>query len=313
MPKDHGWGTSSLGPAQKTAPESRSPVLLTLGATSWSFSALIRAYVFANRFDAPLLVLRAVPPYERRNSVLVRNDSADADSLLHTLSDLADRTWRWCNRVLPFPIASSNVMVRKGEFGATAANVAKAVGARLVVVPDSEIRRGGDVVAIVDSTVVPVLVSRNARAGDGIVVATDLSDERFPVLRQGVEIAAALDADVAFVHNVRPSSSRPYMTFLPAWVSKDRVRERLAIHMERRLKRLAGELGDGIDSDVVSEADTADAIVDAAWRRQADVVVVGSRPRSKFVDLFNERVACAVVERTARSVMVVPFDRRQVR
>jgi hypothetical protein len=63
MNLEHGRETTldrHRDPARKTA--SRPPVLLAMGPNCWSFSALIRAYVFAQYFDAPLLVLRAFSP-----------------------------------------------------------------------------------------------------------------------------------------------------------------------------------------------------------------------------------------------------------
>jgi nucleotide-binding universal stress UspA family protein len=239
--------------------------------------------------------------------VLFQNEP-EADLPSVDPDDLADRTWRWCTRVLPFPIPFSSIMIRKGELGATAMNVAKTTRARLVVVPESEISGGEEVVAIVDTTSVPVLVSRDAHPGDAIVVATDLSDDRLPVLKQGIEIGAVLGANIAFMHNVKPVFSTRYATFFSEHVSANRVLDAVFGRTEERLKGLASELGDGIDTVVVSEPDTADAIVDAAWRCQADIVVVGSRPRTRLAGLFRKRVAPEVVERTARSVLVVPFE-----
>ncbi|HEU4538537.1 MAG TPA: universal stress protein, partial [Polyangiaceae bacterium] len=72
----------------------------------------------------------------------------------------------------------------------------------------------------------------------------------------------------------------------------------------------------GLDSEAViaSEVDPAEAILEQARARQADIIVVGSRPRLRSTAPYAEGVAAQVVERATRSVLVTAFgDARPAR
>jgi len=58
---------------------------------------------------------------------------------------------------------------------------------------------------------------------------------------------------------------------------------------------------------VRDEPSVADAVLDEARRQDADLVVVGTRPRGWLQQLLAESVARQIVDRSTRSVLVAPI------
>jgi nucleotide-binding universal stress UspA family protein len=186
---------------------------------------------------------------------------------------------------------------------------ASRVGCELIVLPAHEGKEGAIVTKIVATTAVPVLVARRAGPSARVVVATDLRDPRTPVLKRGAELATRLDAPVTFLHNVPPLPPEvPMALGLHIPGDDDLPTEALLVRQMERLRERARSLAPSAEAVVLSKSSTASAILDASREREADLVVVGTRPRSWLRTVATPSVARRVVEDASRSVLVVPIS-----
>ena len=112
-----------------------------------------------------------------------------------------------------------------------------------------------------------------------IVVGTDGSDTASEAVRQTIELAKRVDSGVSVVCAYEPVSSsrlRDESTEVPKdlqWMVNPRE------DVNATLKDAAGEIEDqGVDvSTFAREGDPADAILDVAEERGADLIVVGNK------------------------------------
>ena len=196
-------GRSRTATATATATVARR-VLFASVATGLPTVSLRRAAALADLLDAELHVLRVLPEGGRSHVLFPHRQAADALATARLQVSLARRTRRWCASVLAQPLSAGHVRVRHGELGRAVAASVDELAAELVVMPARDGRDGALVTRIAAAAQVPELVARRAAAGEGVVVATDLSDPAFPLMHRGVELAQRLGAPVTFVHNVPP-------------------------------------------------------------------------------------------------------------
>jgi nucleotide-binding universal stress UspA family protein len=157
---------------------------------------------------------------------------------------------------------------------------------------------------------IPVLVLRETSLQKTIVAATDLEDSDYPVLRKAAEIAERLRWRVIPFHNVTPLSLNigtetpwPPMTTMASDAESE--------HRQMRLARASRRLHIDAPSVTASELSPADGILQIARANDADIVVVGARPRSLLGYLVANGVAAQVVDRARRSVLVTPLDKSE--
>jgi nucleotide-binding universal stress UspA family protein len=285
-------------------------VLLAMAARTRPRVALLRAMVLSRRLGVPLVVVINFADEGRINALFPQRNALEATERLKREDALVRRAWRWCDKHLLEPLANDRVVVTHGDLAASVAKVAAERGAQLVVVSDLDIATGREVAAIVESTRTSVLLARGTRPRNAVVAATDMSMKRFTVLRKGAEVAEVIGAPLTVVHNVEP---RVYATaalagdgtvFLPMTgrVDPEQVAVRNAALVE------VAEKLDAAEHEVAMEIDTVDAILNLARRQKADLVVVGHRRRSWLRRLFGDSVATEVIDRSVRSVIVVPLD-----
>ncbi len=108
-----------------------------------------------------------------------------------------------------------------------------------------------------------------------ILVATDGGESSQKAVELGVELAAAEDAEVTFLHVVPP------VDFIGGRTSMGSVPKRLRSAGDEALDAagfVADEHGVRFERDLIA-AEAADAIVDWADAVDADLIVVGERPR----------------------------------
>jgi len=302
----------AAAPSAEPTPRTRR-VLFASMAAGLPTAALRRAGALAELLDAELHVLRVLPDRGRSSALFSRRQSAESLASARLQVSVVRRTRRWCASVLSRPLSEGRVRVRHGELGQVAATCISEIGAELVVMPARDGRDGALVTRIAAAARVPVLVARRAAAGEGVVVATDLSDPRCPLLHRGVELAERLGAPVTFVHNVPPPEPEIPVGLGLALPLADPVaaptpRSALLARRLGRLRAEAARIHPAAESVVVSRPVTTTAILDVSREREADVVVVGTRGRSWLSRLAAPSVARRVVERAARSVLVVPVD-----
>jgi nucleotide-binding universal stress UspA family protein len=285
------------------------PVLLAMTASSRPRVALLRALEYAVRQGAPLFVLGCLPPRGAANPLFPQLNVTWV-----TEQPLAEvragwRLLRWCNRILPFSIPPEQVLIRSGAFVRTITQVAEEVSARLVFLPESRALSGTDVTSIVEQSGAAVLLSRPMQPRNLVIAASDLATAQTPVLREGLAVGHTLGGEVTFVHNLDPfSGPMSYvvgdgMMMLPVpGLTDDGTYQR----RQDRLRSVAEDLGGDAGTEVLRRVDTADAILEVARRERADLIVVGHRERSWLASLFGESIAANVIDRAARSVLVVP-------
>jgi nucleotide-binding universal stress UspA family protein len=123
-------------------------------------------------------------------------------------------------------------------------------------------------------------------------------------LRKAAELASRGAADVLLLHDVDPvgagGSPRARLDAAAALTRVEAQRQRLLRAARRWLP--SGKVI------VTSENDPARAIVEHAASTGVDTIIVGTRPRPWRARSAAQTVAARVVERSDRSVLVVPID-----
>ena len=297
-------------PAVLGAPDPISKrILLALFETGTPDESLQRAFTLCRRLSAELHVLRVLPALSDVNPKVPSLSGTHAVAALTRIVRAEQETKAWLANTLPDE-QSARLQVRCGAFAEQVAAHAAALGADLIVMPPGEGRFGITVTGLASATGRPVLVARAATSEAAIVGATDLEDAGYPVLRKAAELAFRLKARVVAVHNVNP---------IPDTVSKGvaspvmrRSDEGVSEADMQRLAHLAEQVPVDADTVIGHEANTVDAILREARILDADLVVVGTRPRPRswLNRLIGGRVAAQVVNRARRSVLVVPLDAR---
>jgi nucleotide-binding universal stress UspA family protein len=290
---------------------SKRPVLFAMYARTRPRVGLLRAMALSRRLGAPLIVAICLPEVARINALFPQRNAIEATDRLKREDSLVRRAWRWCDKNLLEPLTEDRLVVAHGDLPGNAARTAADLKAQLVVVSDLDISTGREVAFIVDNAHTSVLLARGTRPRNAVIAATDMSMKRFTVLREGAAVAEMIGAPLTVMHNVEP---RVYATaavagdgtvFLPMTGSIDP--EQVAVRAEA-LAGVAEEL-EASEHHVATEIDTVDAILNLAKRQKADLVVVGHRRRSWLKRLFGASVATEVVDRSVRSVIVVPLAR----
>jgi nucleotide-binding universal stress UspA family protein len=284
MPLDPGAGAAPSRPAAPRRPR----VLFAAYSGGRPTGALLRARELAEMFEGELLVLR----------VLFGPAGAEEVAGLARFADVIRRTRAFCDAALGRGLGPRHVLVRAGDFEPTVTRAAMERHADLVVIPPAEGHSGERVTAIATKAGVPVLVAREPMSPDVVVAATDLLDERYPVLSRAAYIAARSGARVVAVHNVPRSALAEGDA-----PSRQRLASEEVERRRRRLEVLAGGLEAPMDPVVVSQPSTTEAILRVARERDANLVVVGARSSQEA----GQRTAAEIVEGSRRSILVMPF------
>lgn len=278
------------------------PVLLAVPGYGFPDEALARAVALARARGVPLHVLRVLT---RREAMLppctVLQSLATLPAVELALM-LVEQTRAWLAQA---PVTAASLEVRAGDLATLVIARGRSHGAGLVVLPGSGARVGRVATRVARALRAPVLVARRHRRSDLIVAASDLRDDHFPVLHAAAAVARSLAAPLVAVNNVAPPPRLetpdpllPYALEVSATVAA-RHREVLQAAVDTL----------EVEAEVVVSRGPRDeeAIVHEASARQADLVVVGTRPRSLLSRLFDRELAARVVQRALRSVLVLPI------
>jgi nucleotide-binding universal stress UspA family protein len=139
-----------------------------------------------------------------------------------------------------------------------------------------------------------------------ILVPLDGSDSSLRAARYAINIAKMARAQVICVHAV---VNTPYLEYKGAGLVIARYLEEAKRHAEMwydDVREMAAK--DGIDiaaETVLDVASTADAIVNYAERKKADLIVIGTKGRSGLKRFLLGSVASGVVSHARCSVLVV--------
>lgn len=138
-----------------------------------------------------------------------------------------------------------------------------------------------------------------------VLVATDLSETAPGLLAHAIDVAARRRAELVVVHVYDPDAYEKVLdeTGMPV----DQYVAALRAEMQDALAQAGiGDTDVPVRLEVIEGRDVAGAIVDAAHRLNADVVVVGARTRRGLPAALRAGVADAVLRRAGRPVLVVP-------
>ncbi|MEZ4300241.1 MAG: universal stress protein, partial [Polyangiaceae bacterium] len=234
-------------------------------------------------------------------------NAADSFAVPGALTGAQGRIRDFCDGVLGESLPEDHLIFEEGDVASVAARVAEELGAHIVVMGSAANGKIASEVAC--QARVPVFVARAPRAGT-IVAATDLSDPRFPVLRRAGDLAGRSDRRTTIVHNVPPATGFDLysMGVTPRFWPAEHEDADILSQYRRRLSALAGTLGIPAEPVVMTSASTSAAILEVGQETDADLLVVGAHPRSWLGRLLSPSVAETVVDRAARSVLVLPLS-----
>ncbi len=274
-------------PELRDAKAGREPVVvLMLTTDSASTATIVRSVRVASALNARLVAVMAIP--ERANDDRPARVAAHVSNVLTRI----------------FPLRGYELTVRPGSPVDLAIEVGTSRSPLFVIVGSGWKSR--PVSRIVDALEVPVLVSRDPHQGGELIGASDMTDDSYPVLSEARSLADALGRSLVYFHNARPASlfsTDPL--FGPASYARmfhEKIREVATKRTE--LEEIAPPEG---VSTVVREANTVTALLELARDRDADIIVVGQRPRSRFARILGMGIAERLVEQSPRSVLVVPL------
>ncbi|MCS6868984.1 universal stress protein [Thermus sp.] len=141
-----------------------------------------------------------------------------------------------------------------------------------------------------------------------LLLPTDGSEAAEKGVREGLRLAKALGARVAFLHALEPLGPRLLLgpETLPYYQALLEDFRRAGLQALDRATRLAEELGVPFEAHLL-EGRAAEAILEAAQGH--DLIVMGSHGRTGLDQVLLGSVALEVVRRSAKPVLVVPYRR----
>lgn len=139
-----------------------------------------------------------------------------------------------------------------------------------------------------------------------IVVGIDFSDYSEVARLRALELAIAHGAEVIYVHALDDADYRPQKEWLQAGAKFEELLADGKFRSKERMNRLAEEdRSDVLEIHTeISELEPAAALIDAAERHEADLVVIGTHGRTGFERLTLARTAVRVVRNSPCSVLV---------
>lgn len=139
-----------------------------------------------------------------------------------------------------------------------------------------------------------------------ILVPTDFSAEAERAMQAATELARQYDAELHLLHVVAPQI---YYTEIPD-VMLPPLEDLTAVMIqsaEKRLKKIAGKLGDGLHiyRHVYEGQRAADIIVAAAAELEADLIVTGSHGNTGLMHVLLGSTAERVIREASCDVLVI--------
>ena len=171
---------------------------------------------------------------------------------------------------------------------------------------------GGVVERMVRQLALPVLVTSRTRKEDGreplfvkVVVACQTAANRSPELMAAAAVARRFDAELNLLHAmelpVRPELMDP--TDGPYGDVQTTLQDRLRQEMAAAVRSAAGNINVSID---LAQGPAVEVLPGHIARKQADLLVVGVRPRRRLTQLLIGSTTEAALRRTSCAVLTVP-------
>lgn len=279
----------SAEPGEVPAKPNQQPtILLAFADVLCPTTTLKRVTALARALDAEVRVLQVVPASSYADPDFPRRNLAGIVLSVERILAGQRGARPWVEGVLGEGMPAVQFRVREGDFVAEVASHAAEIKASLIITPPQPGEFGTVASTLALAGNVPVLVAREAAHHGAVVAATDLEDLDYPVVRQAAQLAERLGASLVAVHNIKPNGAVCGVDLI--WPI---------------------EVVPGASAEAIVRTDTraSDAILREAQKRDADVVVVGTRPHSWLERRLAETVAVNVVNEAMRSVLVIPLGR----
>lgn len=213
----------------------------------------------------------------------------------------ARETRRWCAAALPGAELSEGLIASAGSVAPEVARRARERDVDWVVLPDGDAGCGLTATELARASGCPVLVARAPTRRSTLLVASDVTDDLYPISSRTAALAEALHAPVLAFHDVgfrAPELDSRVNALTEAW---EKVQaERLESGGPQRLPELEVLLAYGTDR--------VETILQQARLEDAEIIVVGL---SADADDPAAAVTAGVVDRAIRSVLVVPSNLRR--
>ena len=142
------------------------------------------------------------------------------------------------------------------------------------------------------------------RKVERILVAVDLGETTEGTCATAAELARAFGAELVFLHVYDVSSVEELPREAPS-LSLDQVLENLRMQIRSKLGQLE-EVPARFRVEVVPDGPVAQAVLDAAERYRADLIVMGTHGRTGLPRVLLGSVAETVLRRASVPVLVVP-------
>ncbi|MEO5761142.1 MAG: universal stress protein, partial [Vicinamibacteria bacterium] len=281
--------------------------------------AILEADAWARRHEAVLTFVHAIPEMSRSHVLFPQFTQRTFQSLPALTRLTADAVAGRVQRLTGRKQEDLDVRIDTGSPATIIVNVAEEVSADLIVVAAV----GGDAtIAPLGSVALrtarhahcPVLVARPSPPGGAVVIATDLSDPTFPAVRAGAFAARALGTSVVVIHvsefpnimPVSPDALSPSVTYATNPDDLDALRESAREYLDNALAR-EGLQGVG----TVTEGIPAVAIVSAARRLQAGLIVIGTEGRTGLRRMLLGSTAEQILRDCPCSTLVVRLHSKE--
>jgi nucleotide-binding universal stress UspA family protein len=282
------------------------PVLAATALDHAGDEVLRQAAELAAVAQVPLTVCHVLPEIYGIRPLfpqLRESDRAVADA---TRKVVAAALGAEVRRVIGDRLPAIDLRIEAGSPHSTVLQVADEIGAGLIVIGAGSHGEGASLGGVGERIVRhasgPVLVAR-PRSGSTVLAATDFSDPAVPAVSLGRDEARRRDERFAVIHSVE-------IRLLPVDSPTEAPTMILAELIDaetERAKRVLGELAARYQADeaIVRNGPPADAILDAAARLHADLIVVGTHGRSGLRRMTLGSVAESVLRHAQCSVFIV--------
>jgi nucleotide-binding universal stress UspA family protein len=283
------------------------PILAATALGKASDEAIRQANALAARMHKPLAAVHVLPEIVGRRPLFPQLLNLDRQQALRS-EEIARAAMRdqW-TRMVGTPPPPESLHVESGTPHSGVLQCAEDIGAGLIVVGSGSRAAGTSLGGVAERIVrhahCPVLVAC-PQAGGPVIAATDFSDAALPAVRWGAAEASRRGVKFVLLHSIdlfvppldSPEGSISQMTVTLIEARREEALARMA-PIEAEFKPSGGVL--------LTEGPADDAILGAAERLGAELVVVGTHGRTGLRRLALGSVAEGVVRRAHCSVMVV--------
>lgn len=286
------------------------PVLAATALDPSGDEVLLQAAEHANAAQVPLVACHVLPEIYGIRPLFPNLRESDRVIAEATRKSVTAAMAAQVGRVLGRSGPAVDLRIEAGSPHSMVLEVADEIDAGLIVIGsgshDQGASLGGVGERIVRHAPGPVLVAR-PQSGSSVLAATDFSDPALPAIELGRDEARRRGQRFVVLHSVE-------IRTLPVGSAEGAPTMVMAQLIEAETERAKLALDDlaaryGADEAVVGMGPPADAILKAAARLPADLIVVGTHGRTGLRRLTLGSVAESVVRRAPCSTFVVRLAR----